>query len=63
MVPVFFVRTFYVPAIVLSVWYLGWDTYYLLTSENASSINLLAHVVGGYAGYIIARSWFKMQKE
>ena len=28
-----FARNIHVPAVILAIWYIGWDTYYLLTSE------------------------------
>jgi membrane associated rhomboid family serine protease len=58
-----FARTIYVPAAVLAVWYIGWDTYYLMSSEWSSGINLVAHVSAGFAGYLMARIWFRKRRE
>jgi len=58
-----FARNLYIPAIFLAAWYIGWDTYYLLTSEWDTGVNLVAHVSAGFAGYFIARFMFKNRRE
>lgn len=59
----FYARNVYIPAVILAVWYIGWDTYYLVTSEWATGINIVAHVSAGFAGYFIARIFFKQRRE
>lgn len=53
---------FHIPAWVLAVWYVGWDTFYLVTEGHASGINLLAHVSGGVLGYLLGLWWFRDRK-
>lgn len=56
-------RNFHIPAIYLVLWYIGWDTYDLLSDPWSSGVNLVAHVSGGFAGYFIARYFFKQRRE
>jgi membrane associated rhomboid family serine protease len=50
---IFYARNFSIPAWILAVWYIGWDTWDLFASSDNSGINLVAHVSGGLAGYLI----------
>jgi membrane associated rhomboid family serine protease len=60
---VFYARNFSIPAWVLAVWYMCWDTWDMLTSSDNSGINLVAHVSGGLAGYLIGYFWLKRCRE
>ena len=35
----------------MALWYIGWDTWELLTSTDTGGINVVAHVSGGFAGF------------
>lgn len=60
-------RIFRVPALLLALWYVGWDVYEMNQQENKSLINYVAHVSGAAIGalfgawYVVFRS--KMLKE
>lgn len=54
---------YYVPAWILALWYIGWDSWDLLTNIDSGGINLIAHVSGGFAGYFIGYFWLKEIKE
>lgn len=60
---IFYARNFYIAAWVLALWYIGWDTWDLLTESNHGGINLIAHVSGGISGYLIGRYWLKEIRE
>lgn len=47
-----FFRFIALPVWLFAGWYIGWDIYHLLSSENQSGINLVAHVSGACLGYI-----------
>ena len=47
----YYIRILTLPAWFLALWYIGGDTYDLLTSEEHGGVNVLAHVFGGFAGY------------
>ncbi len=59
----YFVRTVYVPAWILAVWYIGLDAWQLLSEGNSGGINLIAHVSGGVAGYLIGWFFLKQRRE
>lgn len=58
-----FWKTFYVPAWVLAVIYIGLDTWTMLTTDYYGGINVVAHVAGGFAGYLYGYLWLKERKE
>ncbi len=58
-----FVRNLYIPAWILAVWYIGWDTFELFAYSDNGGINLVAHVSGGITGYLIGLYWLKRCKE
>jgi len=58
-----FVRNFYIPAWMLAVGYIGLDTYELLANSDHGGINVIAHVSGGIAGYLIGLFWLNECKE
>lgn len=57
-----FVNTYYIPAWILAVIYIGWDTIKLYTLGNSSGVNLVAHVSGGFAGYLLALVFFRERR-
>ncbi len=58
-----FWKTFYVPAWVLAVIYIGLDTWTLLSADYYGGINVVAHVAGGVAGYLYGYLWLKERRE
>ena len=56
---IFFWKIFYVPAWVLALFYIGFDTWTILRADNYGGINLVAHVSGGLAGYAIGFFFLK----
>jgi membrane associated rhomboid family serine protease len=52
-----------IPAWLLAVWFIGWDAWDLLSEGMDHGVNLVAHVSGGVAGYLIGRWFFKARKE
>ena len=58
-----FARNFYISAWILAVWYIGWDTWDLLNSSDHGGVNLIAHVSGGIAGYLIGVFWLKETRD
>lgn len=58
-----FWKTFYVPAWVLAVIYIGLDTWTMLTADYYGGINVVAHVAGGVAGYLYGYFWLKQRRE
>ncbi len=59
----YFARNLYIPAWILAVWYIGWDTFELFAYSDNGGINLVAHVSGGITGYLIGLYWLKGCKE
>lgn len=57
------VRRIYIPAWVLALWYIGLDTWELFSSETMGGVNLVAHVSGGVAGYVLGRLWLKNRRD
>lgn len=60
---ILFWKTFYIPAWILAVAYIGLDSWEMLTTENFNGINIVAHVAGGVAGYLYGFFWLKERKE
>lgn len=56
-------KTFYVPAWILAVIFIGLDTLTMLTVSDYGGVNVVAHVAGGLAGYVYAYLWLKDRKE
>ena len=56
-------KTFYVPAWILAVVYIGLDAWTLFTASDHGGINLVAHVVGGLAGYAYGALWLEDRRE
>jgi len=58
-----FIRIYYIPAWILALWYAGWDTYDLFTRTDNGGVNLIAHVSGAIAGYLIGVFLLKERRE
>lgn len=56
-------KTFYIPAWILAIWYIGWDGWSLFAQGNGGGINLIAHVSGGVAGYLLGMKMFKERRD
>lgn len=57
------VKRLYIPVWIVAVWYIGWDSWGLITGSGDSGINLVAHVSGGITGYFLGWLWFKDRRE
>ncbi len=60
---IIFWKTFYVPAWILAIAYIGLDSWEMFTSNDFAGINVVAHVTGGIAGYVFGLIWLKERKE
>ena len=58
-----FVRSFYIRAWILALFYIGWDTLNLYYFGNNGGVNLVAHVSGGIGGYMLVLVFFRKEKE
>jgi membrane associated rhomboid family serine protease len=58
-----FWKTFYVPAWILAIIFIGLDTWTMMTASYYSGINVVAHVAGGFAGYLYGYFWLSERKE
>lgn len=58
-----YIRIFYVPAWMLAVWFIGWDTYTLFTASDYGGISFMGHVVGGFSGYFIGYYFFQERRK
>ena len=56
-------RTYAIPAWILAGWYIGWDMYELFSRTDNGGVNFLAHVSGGFVGYLMGYFFFKKEKE
>ena len=52
-----------VPAWALTLWYVGSDIYRLFAVEDNGLINVMAHVSGGFAGYLFGFAFLRNAKE
>ncbi len=52
----------HIPAWILAAWFVGWDTFYLVTEGTANGIDFMAHVSGGVIGYLLGVWWFQERK-
>ncbi len=57
-----FWKTFYVPAWIVAAFYIGLDSWEMMTARDYGSINVVAHVAGGFAGYLYGYIWLKERK-
>jgi len=56
-------KTFFVPAWILAVIYIGLDAWAMLTASDFGGVNLVAHVAGGLAGYAYGALWLGDRKQ
>jgi membrane associated rhomboid family serine protease len=56
-------KTFYVPAWILAICYIGLEIWTMLTASDYGGVNVVAHVAGGIAGYLYGYLWLKECKE
>ncbi|MES9990604.1 MAG: rhomboid family intramembrane serine protease [Candidatus Thiodiazotropha sp.] len=59
----FFYKIFRIPALLLAVWYVGWDIYEMHLYGNNSYINYVAHVSGAAIGAVLGIIFFLFRKE
>ncbi|MCP5047107.1 MAG: rhomboid family intramembrane serine protease, partial [bacterium] len=57
-----FWKTFYIPAWIVAAFYIGLDSWEMMTARDYGSINVVAHVAGGFAGYLYGYIWLKERK-
>ena len=57
-----FLKNIYIPAWMLAAWYIGWDTWNMMTLDDNGGVNLVSHVSGGIGGYLIGLFWLKNTK-
>ncbi|WP_223296627.1 rhomboid family intramembrane serine protease [Thiorhodovibrio frisius] len=53
---------FYIPAWILALWFIGWDTWRVISSADVGNVNVIAHVAGGVAGYLIGFYFLQKQR-
>ena len=58
-----FWKTFFVPAWVVAIAYIGYDLCVLIFADNFHGINIVAHIAGGLAGYGYGYLWLKQRRE
>ncbi|MCK5334964.1 MAG: rhomboid family intramembrane serine protease [Gammaproteobacteria bacterium] len=58
-----FVSFYYIRAWILAVIYIGWDTFSLYYFGQNGGVNLVSHVSGGFAGFIIAFIFLRDRKQ
>ncbi len=56
-------KTFYVPAWILAICYIGLEIWTMLTASDYGGVNVVAHVAGGITGYLYGYLWLKECKE
>jgi len=57
------IKTIYVSAWILALWYIGWDAWDMLSGDGSGGVNLVAHVSGGIAGYLLAYYFLGERRE
>lgn len=57
-----YVRSYYMPAWILAAFYIGWDALNLYWFGNSGGVNLISHVSGGLAGFVIALLFFRKRR-
>ena len=56
-------KTLYVRAWVMAVIFIGLDTWMVFTASDYGNVNVLAHLVGGVAGYLYGYFWLSERRE
>lgn len=59
----FFGKTFFVRAWILAAYYIGFDTWTMITASDYGGIGVVAHVAGGVAGYLYGYLWLEERRE
>lgn len=59
----FFYRIFRIPALLLAVWYIGWDVYDMNLYGNDSYINYVAHISGAGIGALFGIFYFLFRRD
>ena len=54
---------FSIPAWVMVLMYIGYDTYKLINESDWQGTNLVAHVGGGFIGYLLGVTFFRARKK
>ena len=57
-----YVNYYYIPAWILAALYIGWDALDLYLNGQNGGVNLVAHVSGGFAGFIIGLIFLRAHK-
>lgn len=57
-----FFKRFFIPAWLLAIWYIGWDSLYLVTDSGSPQVNIAAHVGGAITAMIVALLFFRKIK-
>jgi len=57
------IKKMFFPAWLVACWYVGWDIVDMMMDDGSSSINFIAHIVGGIGGYVIGMRYFAKEKE
>ena len=60
---IFMWKTLYVRAWVLAAIYIGLDTWTMFSVADYGGINVVAHVAGGFAGYLYGHFWLSERRE
>ena len=60
---IFMWKTLYVRAWVLAAIYIGLDTWTMFSVADYGSTNVVAHVAGGFAGYLYGHFWLRERRE
>ena len=58
-----FILRFSLPAWLLALWFIGWDVWILLSNQSFDGVNVIAHVSGATAGYLIGFTFFRPIRE
>lgn len=58
-----FAKSIPIPAKFVALWYFGWDSYELLSNDENTGVNVLAHVMGAIGGYLAGMFLFKKSRE
>lgn len=59
----FIIRVIPVPALVLAIWYIGWDLYDMRRFGQTSGINYVAHISGAIMGAIVGLYYAMFEKK
>lgn len=56
-------KRFSVPALLLTMWFVGWDVYTLFWGDQQSGVNIIAHVSGAALGYLFGLMFFRSKRD